>query len=158
MRLLPLICVVLLLGCAKSKPPASESAATGGTGAAVATLSLADVAGTWEGPVLAAGTDTVLTNVVLIATTEPTGWTMKVTNAKLPARTALVTAAGKLQAAFGDWKVPWGDISRMQRHPNFAEGALVPFDDKLPSIACPGARLCGAAYGHLFDLAGVVVQ
>ena len=91
MRLLPLICVVLLLGCAKSKPPASESAATGGTGAAVATLSLADVAGTWEGPVLAAGTDTVLTNVVLIATTEPTGWTMKVTNAKLPARTALVT-------------------------------------------------------------------
>ena len=87
MRLLPLICVVLLLGCAKSKPPASESAATGGTGAAVATLSLADVAGTWEGPVLAAGTDTVLTNVVLIATTEPTGWTMKVTNAKLPART-----------------------------------------------------------------------
>ena len=27
----------------------------------------------------------------------------------------------------------------MQRHANFAEGALVPFDDKLPSLACPGA-------------------
>ncbi|HVU87050.1 MAG TPA: penicillin acylase family protein [Pirellulales bacterium] len=52
---------------------------------------------------------------------------------------ALLTAAAKIKALYGDWKVPWGDISRMQRHANQAEGALVPFDDKLSSIACPGA-------------------
>ena len=52
---------------------------------------------------------------------------------------ALLAAAGKLKPLFGDWKVPWGDISRMQRHANFAEGALVPFDDKQTSLACPGA-------------------
>jgi acyl-homoserine lactone acylase PvdQ len=52
---------------------------------------------------------------------------------------ALLAAAGKLKALFGDWKVPWGDISRMQRHPNFADPAVIPFDDKLTSLACPGA-------------------
>ena len=52
---------------------------------------------------------------------------------------ALLVAAAKIKALYGDWKVPWGDISRMQRHANHAEGALVPFDDKLTSIACPGA-------------------
>ena len=51
---------------------------------------------------------------------------------------ALLAAAGKLKLLFGDWKVKWGDISRMQRHANFADGAVVPFSDKLPSIACPG--------------------
>jgi hypothetical protein len=91
MRRMLLICAVLLFGCAKSKPPVSESTSTGGEGG-VATIALADVAGTWEGPVMAAGSDTVLTDLVLTATTEPTGWTMKVTNAKTPTMTTLAPA------------------------------------------------------------------
>jgi len=52
---------------------------------------------------------------------------------------ALITAAGKLKALYGDWKVPWGQISRMQRHANVSDAALVPFDDKLPSVPCVGS-------------------
>jgi hypothetical protein len=78
MRRTLLICLLLLSGCAKSKPPASESTPMAG----MATISLAEVAGTWEGTVTAAGSDTVLTNLELIATSDSTGWTMKVTNAK----------------------------------------------------------------------------
>ena len=52
---------------------------------------------------------------------------------------ALVTAAGKLQAFYGDWKVKWGDISRMQRHANYADPAQIPFSDSLPSLPCAGA-------------------
>lgn len=51
---------------------------------------------------------------------------------------ALGLAANKLMALYGDWKVPWGKISRMQRHADVAEGALAPFDEKAPSLACPG--------------------
>jgi acyl-homoserine lactone acylase PvdQ len=51
---------------------------------------------------------------------------------------ALVTAAGKLQAFFGDWKVKWGDVSRIQRHANYADLAQIPFSDKLPSLPCAG--------------------
>ena len=50
----------------------------------MAGISLADVAGTWDGTVTAVGNDTVLTIVELTATAEPTGWTMKVANAKTP--------------------------------------------------------------------------
>lgn len=51
---------------------------------------------------------------------------------------ALATAAGKLQAFYGNWKVKWGDISRIQRHANFADAAQVPFSDSLPSLPCAG--------------------
>ncbi len=57
---------------------------------------------------------------------------------------ALVGAAEKLKAFYGDWHVRWGDISRMQRHANYAYGknedALkIPFSDVLPSLPCAGA-------------------
>lgn len=52
---------------------------------------------------------------------------------------ALVTAAGKLQAFYGDWRVKWGDVSRIQRHPNYADAASIPFSDALPSLPCAGA-------------------
>ncbi len=51
---------------------------------------------------------------------------------------ALVTAAAKLQAFYGDWKVKWGDVSRMQRFANYAEAATIPFSDQLPSLPCAG--------------------
>jgi acyl-homoserine-lactone acylase len=51
---------------------------------------------------------------------------------------ALVTAAEKLQGFYGDWRVRWGDISRMQRHANFADATKIPFSDALPSLPCAG--------------------
>jgi hypothetical protein len=87
-----LLCVVLLFGCAKSEPPASQSTATGGTTAATATISLADVAGTWEGTVTKAGNDTVLAVIEVTAAAEPTGWTMTVANAKTPTKKTLAPA------------------------------------------------------------------
>ncbi len=51
---------------------------------------------------------------------------------------ALATAAGKLQAFYGDWQVPWGDVSRIQRHANYADLAKIPFSDSKPSLPCAG--------------------
>jgi hypothetical protein len=82
MRRTLLLCAVLFLGCAKSEPPASQSTTT--ETPAMATISLADVAGTWDGTVTAMGNDTVLVVSELTATAEPTGWMMKVRNAKTP--------------------------------------------------------------------------
>jgi penicillin amidase len=52
---------------------------------------------------------------------------------------ALTVAAGKLKAFYGDWKVAWGDVSRIQRHANYADMAKIPFSDSLPSLPCAGA-------------------
>ncbi|MBX7166788.1 MAG: penicillin acylase family protein [Pirellulales bacterium] len=54
---------------------------------------------------------------------------------------ALITAARKLQDTFGDWKVAWGDVNRLQRHANVSDFFLIPFSDNLPSI--PSAGLHG---------------
>lgn len=51
---------------------------------------------------------------------------------------ALVTAAGKLQAFYGDWRVKWGDVSRLQRHANVGNAAEAPFSDDQPSVPCAG--------------------
>ncbi len=52
---------------------------------------------------------------------------------------ALVTAAEKLKTYYGDWRVRWGDVSRMQRHANYADATKIPFSDALPSLPCAGA-------------------
>jgi penicillin amidase len=52
---------------------------------------------------------------------------------------SLVKTAETLKAFYGDWRVPWGDISRMQRLPNYPDGTKIPFSDKLPSLPCAGA-------------------
>ena len=88
MRRTLMFCAVLLIGCAKSEPPASTTPET----AAPATLSLADVAGTWEGTFTAVGNDTALGMIELNATGEPTGWSMKVANAKTPTEWTTVPA------------------------------------------------------------------
>ncbi|MBI2827240.1 MAG: penicillin acylase family protein [Planctomycetia bacterium] len=51
---------------------------------------------------------------------------------------ALVTAAEKLVSTFGDWKVPYGQINRLQRHANVSDFYKIPFSDNLPSIASAG--------------------
>jgi acyl-homoserine lactone acylase PvdQ len=54
---------------------------------------------------------------------------------------ALVRAATALQQVHGDWRVPWGNVHRIQRHANVADLMGIPFDDRLPSLpsmAVPG--------------------
>jgi len=53
---------------------------------------------------------------------------------------ALVRAATALRSAYGDWRVAWGDIHRIQRHPDVADLMNVPFDDKLPSLPSLGSH------------------
>lgn len=61
---------------------------------------------------------------------------------------ALAQAAQILQAFYGDWKVKWGDVSRMQRHANYADAAIIPFSDKEPSLPCAG---CPGPLGVVFN-------
>lgn len=49
---------------------------------------------------------------------------------------ALVKAAEKLQKLHGDWRVPWGEVSRLQRHANVPDMVSAPFRDELPSLPC----------------------
>lgn len=52
---------------------------------------------------------------------------------------ALITAATKLKQIFGDWKIAYGDVYRMQRHADVADFFEIPFDDKLASIPSAGS-------------------
>ncbi|MDA1076211.1 MAG: penicillin acylase family protein, partial [Proteobacteria bacterium] len=59
----------------------------------------------------------------------------------IPARfDALVNAAKKLEDRYGTWKMPYGDVHRIQRHAPYASAAEVPFDDQLPSLGIAGVR------------------
>ncbi|HEX5443190.1 MAG TPA: penicillin acylase family protein, partial [Pirellulales bacterium] len=53
---------------------------------------------------------------------------------------ALVKAAGDLRSMHGDWKVPFGETHRIQRHANVADLVNVPFDDRLPSLPSAGTH------------------
>lgn len=49
-------------------------------------------------------------------------------------------AALHLQAVHGNWKVPYGEIYRIQRHASAADLMTVPFDDGQPSLPCAGTH------------------
>ena len=51
---------------------------------------------------------------------------------------ALTTAAQKLKNTFGDWKVPYGQANRLQRHADVSDFYRIPFSDKLPSLPSTG--------------------
>ena len=51
---------------------------------------------------------------------------------------ALIVAAQKLQATYGDWKVPYGQVNRLQRHANVSDFYKIPFSDSLPSLPSAG--------------------
>ena len=90
MRRMLLVFAVLFVGCAKSDKSASEPAMTAEPTATA--ISLADVAGTWNGTITKANNDTALVNIELTATAEPTGWVMKVANVKTPTQVTTVNA------------------------------------------------------------------
>ena len=51
---------------------------------------------------------------------------------------ALVNAAQKLQKTYGDWKVPYGQVNRLQRHPDVSDFYRIPFSDSLASLPSAG--------------------
>lgn len=54
---------------------------------------------------------------------------------------ALKHAADKLAATYGNWRVRWADVYRVQRHSHMVDLLPLPFDDNLhslPSLAGPG--------------------
>lgn len=53
---------------------------------------------------------------------------------------ALVAAADKLEETFGYWKVPYGEVHRLQRHAYQRSTGEVPFSDALPSLPQVGVR------------------
>jgi hypothetical protein len=85
-RITLLLLALVLVGCAKSEPPA-EPAATSETPAGI---SLADVAGTWNGTITRMGSDTVLVNMELTATADTSGWAIRIANAKTPTAMTMV--------------------------------------------------------------------
>ena len=64
---------------------------------------------------------------------------------------ALVAAAEKLKNTYGDWKVAWGEVHRLQRFANVAELAKVPFSDASPSLPTAGVPgSLGAAFTQYY--------
>ncbi|HEV3138578.1 MAG TPA: penicillin acylase family protein, partial [Pirellulales bacterium] len=51
---------------------------------------------------------------------------------------ALLAAAQKLENMFGKWKVPYGQINRLQRHADVSDFFKIPFSDSLPSLPSSG--------------------
>jgi len=51
---------------------------------------------------------------------------------------SLIRAAERLKAFYGDWRIAWGDVSRMQRHANYADIKKIPFTDSKSSLPCAG--------------------
>lgn len=51
---------------------------------------------------------------------------------------ALATALDSMEARWGTWRVPWGDVARLQRVAEFANASeAVPFNDDAPSLPVP---------------------
>jgi acyl-homoserine-lactone acylase len=63
---------------------------------------------------------------------------------------ALATALDSMEARWGTWRIPWGDIVRLQRVAEFeSPPGVVPFDDNAPSL--PIAALDGRL-GAIFTM------
>jgi hypothetical protein len=89
-----LACAAALVACAGSEKPSADSAAaaTPAPAPAPATLSLADLAGKWTQKVRAENSDSVLVTAEVVATPDPSGWTIA-----LPGRPVMpvrITVAG----------------------------------------------------------------
>jgi acyl-homoserine lactone acylase PvdQ len=51
---------------------------------------------------------------------------------------ALATAAQNLKGTYGDWKVPYGQANRLQRHADVSDFYRIPFSDSSPSLPSAG--------------------
>jgi hypothetical protein len=72
-----ILTLALTLGCARADRTLQEAQPA-------APLALADLVGTWEGPVRRQGSDSIVAHVEMLATTSPDGWSFTVINAANP--------------------------------------------------------------------------
>jgi len=88
------LCAVVAAACAKSEQPAvTDTAAGTAAPAAPAAMTLDQVAGTWNMNVAAQGSDSTLMAIVVTATADGNGWTIKYPDRPDPVP-ARATAAG----------------------------------------------------------------
>ena len=50
---------------------------------------------------------------------------------------ALIAAAQKLKGTFGDWKIAYGDVNRLQRYGNVSDLYAIPFSDSARACRAP---------------------
>jgi sporulation protein YlmC with PRC-barrel domain len=101
MRRSLLLCAILAFGCAPSTDQSADSVPPADTmPPPPPALSLAEVAGTWEGSVMTEASDSVIALQVINATADTSGWTIMVANAKTP--TKMVNVPVTRVAAAGD--------------------------------------------------------
>ena len=89
---IPILALALITACAPREDAAPDTAATG--------VSLADFAGTWDGTVTPPGSDSVVANIEMLATSTPDGWSFTVVNAANPAMSS--TSPARVVALEGD--------------------------------------------------------
>jgi type IV pilus biogenesis protein CpaD/CtpE len=91
-RPLALCAAVLAVGCAKTEQQA-DSTPPAAVAAPAPVITLGDLAGTWEGQIMAMDKDSVVTTATLINTATMDGWSMKLPNGAAPA-VKVVTVEG----------------------------------------------------------------
>lgn len=89
---IPILGLALITACAPREEAAPDTAAAG--------VSLADFAGTWDGTVTPPGSDSVVANIEMLATSTPDGWSFTVVNATNPAMSS--TSPARVVAFEGD--------------------------------------------------------
>ncbi len=102
LRLALLVCVAALVGCTPSEQRTDEMAEA----PMPAMLSLADLAGTWNGRAMPQMGDSTLVTFTMVATADTAGWTMTFPNGKpIPVRVvalagdSVITEAGPYESA-----------------------------------------------------------
>jgi hypothetical protein len=91
MRRTVLFLAVLAIGCTAEKaPPPDTTPAASAAPPMPAPISLADVAGTWEGTIMPSGSDTVVALQTVTAMADTAGWSLTIANAKTPTKTQVV--------------------------------------------------------------------
>ena len=93
MRRTTILILALMTACAPGEDAAIDTAAATG-------VSLSDFAGTWDGTATAQGTDSVVANIEMLATSTTAGWSFTVVNATNPALAS--TSPARVTAIEGD--------------------------------------------------------
>lgn len=93
MRRTTILILALMTACAPGEDGVTDTAAATG-------ISLSDFAGTWDGTATAQGTDSVVANIEMLATSTTEGWSFTVVNATNPALAS--TSPARVTAIEGD--------------------------------------------------------
>lgn len=93
MRRTTILILALMTACAPGEDAVTDTAAATG-------ISLSDFAGTWDGTATAQGTDSVVANIEMLATSTTEGWSFTVVNATNPALAS--TSPARVTAIEGD--------------------------------------------------------